>query len=73
MERMNVGKEEVEADLDNKIYTYRCYVNHLGRSISFHFIVNVIRKLKFKAGNHTIDELANEIIQKDGITLKSNL
>ena len=34
----------------------------------FHKYVNVIRKVKFKAGNHTIDEHANEIIQKDGIT-----
>ena len=70
MEHMNVSKE-VQADLDMVKIAIRSTPIGVTSTILekvFHKYVNAIRELKFKVGNHTIDEHANEIIHKDGIT-----
>ena len=76
MERATVSKEEVEADLDRvKIAIGSTPIGVTSSILEkvFHKYVNVLRKLTYKASNHTIDEHAMKIIQKDGITLKNNI
>ena len=67
MERMKVSKEDLEADIDCVKIAIRstpiCVTSTILEK-EFHKYLNVIRKVKFKAGNHTIDAHANEIIQR---------